>query len=293
MENPDIIKNGFKNSGIYPWNPNSPNLTKLVPGSIFASSTYCPTMEEVTSNYLTHNVEATEDSLYNDDDIPSADDITEDIPMDNGGSFNTAFLASPFKSTDNHGGAPSRMDIERDDFLPDDDIIEDNDILPLDNTLTDSPAMSSSNKSGLNQQKPAQSTPRLFQQSFSVFTHRTVGPKKVDQVLHPLAMMSLKVLHLLSMISLKALHLLPLMSLKVLNLLFMMPLQVHYSSPFLHSVWRIGSPCSGNFRSFFCPQIKSKSFRRILMPGTFPLKSLCSSHGCCLSLTLFQLRKKL
>ena len=67
LENPDIIKNGFKNSGIYPWNPNSPNLTKLVPGSIFASSTYCPTMEEVTPNYLTHNVEATEDSLNNDD----------------------------------------------------------------------------------------------------------------------------------------------------------------------------------------------------------------------------------
>ena len=47
------------------------------------------------------------------------------------------------------GGALSRIDIERDDFLPTDDIIEDNDILPLDNTLADSPAMISSNKSDL------------------------------------------------------------------------------------------------------------------------------------------------
>ena len=39
LSKPDLIANGFKRSGIFPWNPQAPDQTKLLPGTIFQKPT--------------------------------------------------------------------------------------------------------------------------------------------------------------------------------------------------------------------------------------------------------------
>ena len=39
LSNPSIISNGFKRAGLFPWDPNAQDRTKLLPGSVYASST--------------------------------------------------------------------------------------------------------------------------------------------------------------------------------------------------------------------------------------------------------------
>ena len=42
LEKPDLISNGFKRSGLFPWNVLAPDKSKLLPGSVFVTPTSPP-----------------------------------------------------------------------------------------------------------------------------------------------------------------------------------------------------------------------------------------------------------
>ena len=113
MKNPDIIKNGFKRSGIFPWDLYSPDLTKLLPGSIFAPTSKCPTMEDVTPKALNSpedNMAIIIDAgVLNNFDLPE-DDINNDIINTGSGELNNIeYTDVASQNIPNNGGGAHNL----------------------------------------------------------------------------------------------------------------------------------------------------------------------------------------
>ena len=52
LKKPGLITNGFRRAGLSPWNPESPDTSKLIPSSIFEAGNFVPSIPPITLSAL-------------------------------------------------------------------------------------------------------------------------------------------------------------------------------------------------------------------------------------------------
>ena len=69
LSNPSLIPNGFKRSGLFPWNPNAPDKTKLLPSTIYSATSSHDQSEQAPVSLSANVDESLSTDVYLDNEL--------------------------------------------------------------------------------------------------------------------------------------------------------------------------------------------------------------------------------